>query len=233
MTLSPTEIVVGSFEESARNATGTAVIIDTFRAFTTAAIALANGAESILMVASLEQALELRAADAGSVCMGERGGLRPDGFDFGNSPAEIAGVSFAGQVVIQTTSNGTRGILAASHANVVFAGALVTAAATARAILKSPVQPISLVAMGDAGPERRDEDEVTALYLRALLTGRGPDRRAVAEAIRTMADLKDTRQLSGADVSACLAIDSCDFAIGVERETMAGKPVARARRVSV
>ena len=46
------EISILSLLEGATRATGTVAIIDVFRAFTTAAVALANGASSIVMVCS-------------------------------------------------------------------------------------------------------------------------------------------------------------------------------------
>ena len=52
-----------SLISGAADAVGTTVIIDVFRAFTTAAIALSRGARCIMMVDSLEAALALR--DAG------------------------------------------------------------------------------------------------------------------------------------------------------------------------
>ncbi|MEM7188829.1 MAG: 2-phosphosulfolactate phosphatase, partial [Pseudomonadota bacterium] len=100
MTLNSNDIRVGSFEEAAAQATGTAVVIDVFRAFTTAAVAMANGVEKILMTGSIDDALALRADGAGAFCMGERNGLRPDGFDFGNSPAELSSHLLDGQIAI-------------------------------------------------------------------------------------------------------------------------------------
>lgn len=214
--LAPGDVLIGSFEEAARAAVGTAVVIDVFRAFTTAATCLANGAGRIVMVGALEEARTLRERGIGTCLIGERGGIRPDGFDFGNSPAELAGRRFAGETVIQTTSNGTRGIVAAGGAARIYAGAFATAGATARAIRADPVLPVTLVAMGEAGPVRRDEDEICALYLRALLCGRSPDTAAVARLVATMADPRDTRRLSDEDVAACLTIDSAPFAIRVE-----------------
>ena len=216
MTLKSADIIVGSLEGAAKSATGTAVIIDVFRAFTTGAVALANGADKIVMVGDLDQAKDLRAQGVGTVCMGERGGDKPDGFDYGNSPVEIADADFTGQTLIQTTSNGTRGVLAASGAKKIYAGALASAQATVREILADPVLPVSLVAMGDAGGLRRDEDEICALYLRSLLLGLSPDKDAVSRSIRTMAELSDTRRMSDADADACVRIDVVDFAIPVE-----------------
>ncbi|MEL7154214.1 MAG: 2-phosphosulfolactate phosphatase [Pseudomonadota bacterium] len=220
------DIIIGTFDQPAREATGTAVIIDVFRAFTSAAIALRNGAEKIVMVDDLEQAKALRAEGIGSRCLGERQGIAPEGFDFGNSPHEIRDVRFDGETLIQTTTNGTRGILAASQARRVYAGSFATASATAQAILSDAVLPVTLVAMGDGGHRRTDEDEVCALYLRALLNGRCPDAHAMRDLILSSADLKDTRDLSDADVQACLTADQVPFAIRVQREN--GLCVARA-----
>ena len=54
------EIRLGSLVRDAREAEGTVIIIDVFRAFTTAAIAFQNGASQITLVAEVEEALELQ-----------------------------------------------------------------------------------------------------------------------------------------------------------------------------
>src|SRR5581483_7675078 len=102
------EIAIESLLEGARRAAGTVAVIDVFRAFTTAAVALANGARRIIMVRSVEEVLALRNSGVGQVCMGEVGGRAPDGFDFGNSPFEILPVDFGGKTIIQRTSAGTQ-----------------------------------------------------------------------------------------------------------------------------
>ena len=114
---------------------------------------------------------------------------------------------FDGETLIQTTTNGTRGILAASQAQRVYAGSFVTAEATAKVLRGNAVLPVALVAMGDNGTRRTDEDELCALYLRALLCGRSPDKGALKTLLLGMADLKDTRDLSGEDINACLAAE--------------------------
>jgi 2-phosphosulfolactate phosphatase len=135
------EISIHSLFDGATRATGTVVVIDVFRAFTTAAVALANGACSIVMVRTVEEALALRDAGNGQICMGEVRGRAPDGFDFGNSPFEISGVDFSGKTIIQRTSAGTQGIVAANRAERLYAASLVTAEATVRALLSgSPDQ---------------------------------------------------------------------------------------------
>src|SRR3954468_14714414 len=86
------KISIASLLEGARNASGAVAVIDTFRAFTTAVVALANGASRIIMVATVEEALALRSAERGAICMGEVSGQAPAAFDYGNSPFEIATV---------------------------------------------------------------------------------------------------------------------------------------------
>jgi len=72
--------------EDATRATVTVAVIDVFRAVTTAAVALANGASSIV-VRTVEETLKLRDVEIGYICMGKVRGREPDGFDFGNWPS--------------------------------------------------------------------------------------------------------------------------------------------------
>ena len=53
------KISIQSLLEGATRATGTVAVIDVFRAFITAAMALANGASRIVMVSTVEEALGL------------------------------------------------------------------------------------------------------------------------------------------------------------------------------
>jgi 2-phosphosulfolactate phosphatase len=216
--LSADDISIGSFEGAARNAKGAVVIIDVFRAFTTAAIALANGARRIIMVDDIDKARALREENIGRYCIGERKGIAPPGFDFGNSPAELLGVRFDGDTIIQTTSNGTRGILAATRANRIYADAFVSATATVRSILTAPTESVTLVAMGEYEKFRTDEDELCALYLRGLLLGRQPDPASLGTLMRTMSKCADSTTLSSDDVNCCLDVDSVPFAIRVVKE---------------
>jgi 2-phosphosulfolactate phosphatase len=121
------EISIYSLLDGATRAIGTVAVIDVFRAFTTAAVALANGASSIVMVRSVDEALALREAGIGQICTGEVRGRPPDGFDFGNSPFEISRVDFDGKTIIQRTSTGTQGIVTANRAQRLYAASLVTA----------------------------------------------------------------------------------------------------------
>ncbi len=212
----PGEVRIRPFSTGANEAREIAVIIDVFRAFTVAAIALANGAKQIIMVDDLTKAIELRNQNRGQYCIGERRGIKPKEFNFGNSPAELGNVQFKGETLIQTTSNGTRGILAASNAQVIYAASLVTAEATVKAIENSPCQSVTLVPMGDKDFIQTDEDEICALYMRSRLQGRHPDIGAIRQVIETMSSRMDSQTLSADDVDCCLQVNSVALAIRVE-----------------
>jgi len=89
---------------------GIAVVIDVLRASTTIITALAHGAAGVRPALTTEQARELAAGSGAGPAMllgGERGGLRIDGFDLGNSPLEYAPARVAGRRIVITTTNGT------------------------------------------------------------------------------------------------------------------------------
>jgi 2-phosphosulfolactate phosphatase len=227
------EISIHSLLDGAARATGTVAVIDVFRAFTTAAVALANGASKIVMVRTVEEAFALREAEIGQICMGEVGGRAPDGFDFGNSPFEISTVDFDGKTIIQRTGAGTQGIVAANRAKRLYAASLTTAEATVRALPSGSPDQVSLVAMGDNGLKRTDEDELCAIHLRNRLEGRPGDADAIRRLIIAGGEVGRFHDparpyLHPEDVDIALDIDRYDFAIRVDFED--GRPVARIER---
>ena len=217
------EIRLASLIEGARSAEGTVVIVDVFRAFTTAAVAFSRGAEKIILVAEVDEALDLRRRALGEQCMGEVAGMRPDGFDFGNSPHELSSADVVGKTLIQSTRAGTVGVTAAAGADQIYVCSLVIAEATAKAILSDDADLVTIVAMGGEGRSRTDEDEQCALYLRNLIQGRSPDRDALRSLVLASADSQkfDDRSLPHyhrMDREIALEIDSLPFAIKVSRE---------------
>jgi 2-phosphosulfolactate phosphatase len=224
------EIRIESLLEGACRATGAVAVIDVFRAFTTAAVAFARGARQIIMVGTVAEALALRDRGLGQVCMGEVGGRAPAGFDFGNSPFELSQADLTGKTIIQRTGAGTQGIVAAKQAERLYAASLVTAGATARALLAGLPDRITLVAMGNNALFRTDEDELCALHLRNLLEGRLGDEEALRRVILAGGEIAHyhdpTRPyLNPADLDIALGVDRYDFAIRVTPEE--GQLVAR------
>ena len=91
------EIRINSLSEGAERADGTAVIIDVYRAFTTASIAFLRGVDKILFVSEVSEALELRDDGLADICIGEVQGIMPNGFDFGNSPYQLSNADVEGK----------------------------------------------------------------------------------------------------------------------------------------
>jgi len=224
------EIRLGSQVRDAREAEGTVIIIDVFRAFTTAAIAFDRGVREITLVAEAEDALALHKRGVGDLLMGEVDGKRPDGFDFGNSPYEVSQAELEGKTLVQSTRAGTVGVAAATKADTIYLGSFVVAQATVDAILKEDPSLVTIIAMGDQGIVRSDEDEHCSIYLRNLLEGRHPDPAALQSLIMqggaTQKFFDDTQlQYHPKDVELALQVNKYPFAMKVTREN--GQLVAR------
>ncbi|RQO30192.1 2-phosphosulfolactate phosphatase [Taibaiella sp. KBW10] len=84
------------------------VIIDIFRATSTITTALANGAEKIIPVASVEECIALGQSVPNSITAGERNGQVAPGLAYGNSPLEYPATFISGKTLNLTTTNGTR-----------------------------------------------------------------------------------------------------------------------------
>ena len=158
--------------EGAKKATGLTVIIDVFRAFSVEAYLFDGGAEKIIPVADIDIAYGYKEKDSSVLLTGERGGKICEGFDFGNSPSQIAGARLDGKTVIHTTSAGTQGLFGAVNASEILGASLANAKATATYIKNSGYNDVSLVCMGLAGEEKTEEDNLCAEYIKAMLEGK-------------------------------------------------------------
>lgn len=159
----------------AQDAKGTAVVIDVLRAFTTAAIAFDAGAKVIYPVSGIEEAIQLGKTIHGSRVMGEENGCKPEGFDFGNSPVEIAEADLSGKTIVQRTSAGTQGIIRAVNADQIIAASFVVAKATAEYLRKLRPGIVSFIITGSSYGRDGDEDMACAEYIEALVLDRDPD----------------------------------------------------------
>ena len=102
----------------------TCVVFDVLRATSTILTALASGARRVYPVSTVEEALALKSGALPDALLGgERGGVRIDGFDLGNSPSEYGPAVVAGRDLISTTTNGTVAFRACAAAKAVSAGA--------------------------------------------------------------------------------------------------------------
>ena len=116
---------------------GVCAVVDVIRASTTLVELAGSGDPEVWLAADHASA---RAATPrlgpGVLLGGEEGGLRPEGYDFGNSPREVAAGTYAGRRAIFVTTNGTNALRRWSTARRTFVGALRNRDAVARRLLE-------------------------------------------------------------------------------------------------
>jgi len=109
------------------------IVIDVLRATSTMTQALAAGYRRVLCCAEIEEARAIAASEGSAKLAGERRLEHIEGFDFGNSPREVAGEP-AAETLVLTTTNGTRLLVAAAaRFEHVLVGSLLNLAAVADA----------------------------------------------------------------------------------------------------
>jgi 2-phosphosulfolactate phosphatase len=209
--------------EGAREASGLAVVIDVFRAFTSEPLLYAMGAAEVLLEGDVERCLSMR-GDA--ILVGEVNERPIDGFDFTNSPAHIVAAGphvFAGRRVVHRSTSGVTGALAAlARCDEVLLGAYVTAGACARHILARQPKAVSIVAMGIRSSTPAPEDERCGDYIESLISGRPYDHLAAVSEILCHETAQkflrgDRAELPREDPIYCLQRDLFPFVLRAER----------------
>lgn len=197
----------------------TAIVVDVLRATSTIAVALENGASAVHPVTTPEAARERGEPIEGALLVGERDRGVLDGF-VDNSPAQLARMDLEGREVVLTTTNGTRALLAARGANRVLAGGLVNASRIASAV---GGERVALVAAGWHG-EAAEDDDACCGFLAGLLNGEAvsvEDALSSLEASTSAVKLWEAGK--GADVDACLSVDTAPVVPVLEGERLVGE----------
>ncbi len=131
------------------------VVYDVLRATTSMLTALANGANSILPVRDIPEAMKLHSKMPGALLAGERDGVRilaaqtgSVDFDHGNSPREFTIGVVANRDIIMTTTNGTRALQACAGAKQILAAAWLNLQATAVRLERDRAKHLIVVCAG-------------------------------------------------------------------------------------
>lgn len=200
-----------------------AVVIDVLRAFTTAAWAFERGVERIVLTDDLSEALRLKGELPGALAM--KDGEPAEGFDLLNSPAQIRRRDdLAGRTIVQRTTHGTIGAVAARRAKLLLCASFAVASATTRAIHGSGLQDVCFVVTGEDGVA--DEDRACAHYIAALLDAplTPPDAYLArigasnaAARIRRMLS-EGSQAFDPGDIDVCTRADTFDFAMRASEE---------------
>jgi 2-phosphosulfolactate phosphatase len=153
------------------------IVVDVLRATSTIAQALASGYRRVLCCAEIDEARVLAVSQGPAKLAGERHLEHIEGFDFGNSPREVAGEP-AADTLILTTTNGTRAILtAAAECDVVLLGALLNLSSVAEAARRE-TGDVAVVCSGFKGTFALDDAYCAGRIVDAI--GGEPSDAAIA-----------------------------------------------------
>jgi len=170
-----------------RDLRGTAcVVFDILRATSTFVTALQNGAQAVVPVSEISEAVAFRKNMPDTLLAGERDGVKIRAaqsggvdFDFGNSPREFRPEKVRGKTIVSTTTNGTRALRACAGAKIILASSFLNLAATTKFLNASPPEEILLVCAG-TGEGVALEDVLAAGALAGLVGGEFSDATEIA-----------------------------------------------------
>jgi len=152
----------------------TLVIVDVLRATTTICQSLKAGARAVIPVRQPGEAAEMRdkIGIENAVLGGERGGIKIENFNLGNSPLEYTEETVGGKTVILTTTNGTQAYARAKHAAPIITGALVNISAAAAKVAETN-QDLAILCAGDEGDFSIEDSLCGGMLIHLLIEKHG------------------------------------------------------------
>lgn len=142
------------------------VVIDVLRATSAICTAFEHGAESVIPVRNIEEALEYK--EKGFIVGAERNGKVVEGFEFGNSPYDYMNENVKGQSIVLTTTNGTKAIHKAAKTHRVFIASFLNLQAVIDFLIREP-QDVLLLASGWQGKFNLEDSICAGAISEALL----------------------------------------------------------------
>lgn len=225
--------------EPADVADRTVVVVDVIRATSTIVTALANGARAVYPTVSTEDAIKL-ASSLGredTLLCGERRGLKVEGFDLGNSPAEYTEETVGGSRLVMSTTNGTRAFVAAAGGDRVLAASFLNLSAVADAL--DETEDVVVICAGKEDRFSLDDAVCAGHLFRELEGRRGFDLEtddAAAAALHLARDLEpDESFLRSTRAGAALVevgLDS-DLALCARRDVYPHAPEMEERVIRI
>lgn len=230
------QVTVVDHVAGAQSAQGVAVVIDVFRAFSVAAYAFSRGAATVIPIASVDDARELKRQHPDWLLIGERHARPLPGFDCGNSPSDLEKLEVAGRTIIHTTHAGTQGLTAVPGVIETLTGALVNAGAIVRYLQALQPEVVTLVRMGHEARENCDEDDLCAELLRSRLLGEPMPVAGIRERLRQASSAQKFFDPAcdwapERDFELCTRVDEFDFVL--QRVSLTSSEPRRLRKIDV
>jgi 2-phosphosulfolactate phosphatase len=183
-----------------RHVYGTPVVADIFRATSNIVTMLMKGAEEVVPVDEVNKALLLK--KEGYLLFGEDN-LNPiEGFDYGNSPTETAGLELEGAKIALKTTNGSGAILRAGEGTLI--GSFLNITALSRHLRNKEVHifPANL----RNGVSTEDNEFAYALTKKVMEPGSDIEVNITRARNGNGAAMLKSKKLD-ADISYCLQLD--------------------------
>lgn len=171
-------------DEFLGNPDGVPVIVDVLRATSTIVMALYCGADRVIPVRDYDEALAV-GRRLGALTIGERNGIRVEGFARGNSPTELSGISLEGKTIVMVTTNGTQ---------IMVEGGIIASTLNAGAVAKEIAAVPHTYLLASGSPKKSDED-LCAAGLIERIAGRVRTGSAMEEAVASAIADSEGRQL--------------------------------------
>ena len=192
-----------------------AIVIDVFRAFTTAAYVLDKNPASYAITTQSSVISKLSKAVKNPLLIGKPEIGANLLYTIPNSPTRVSNIIMADKNVLHRTNAGASGILMQDAADIIFATSFVNAVATVKYI-KTLFNPrVSIFPMGHEATTPSLEDDICCEYIKALLSDREIDLKSFIPSLKEGAGRyffgSDQRQYPEADFNCCLEVGRFDF----------------------
>lgn len=169
------KINIYSPDDDPKDINGFTIVVDVLRAFSVSYYIVDNNPKRYIVVDSIDQAFCLKSIVSNSLLIGERQGVKIEGFDYGNSPTEIINQDFKDKTIIHTTTAGTKGLLVQKLDNMVVVGSFVNAHALVNYIKKNKINVVNIYCTAPNNSSHSAEDYYFAEYLKSVLLDRSVD----------------------------------------------------------
>ena len=187
------------------------IIVDTIRASTTYVNAFGSGAKRIVPCSSREHLTLKNLEYKDALKSGERLCKRIEGYDLGSSPKEMSNTALEGKIILSSTTNGSKMVVASSASFLVVMGSFCNATSVVD-FFSDKNCDISLICSGRLG-EPVIEDNLCAEYIKNKFENPSKKFRLSTDEIKTECSKSpsyDILKSAGLedDFNFCMDIDS-------------------------
>lgn len=193
------------------------IIIDVFRAFTTASYILEKNPTIYVLTTKSPTISRLASNLSNSVFIGKPEKKATLAYNIPNSPARTQEIKITGKHVFHRTEAGAKGIILAKNSDIILAAGFVNAYATVQHIKTLQNPKVTIVPMGHEGSTPTLEDDVCATYIKNLIYNKKTDLISFIPSIRNGTGKyffsEDQWQYPKEDFELCLKTNRFTFAI--------------------